>query len=745
MTLANESSSQSRYALRIAFAVFVLCVGAVLFNVVMALLTQMWQLWFVSGGNALVLAGAAYSYFQLGRRGRYAEAIELILTVLLLGIVWNALWLAQAGMILGLVALIITLIFMNFVRSKSMMPALMGSIIVASTAALLDFWAPPFQIAIVAMEVFVPFITGAALLSFGIVVFRLFKNYTIGIQLTLVLLIVTIVSMSAVMITTTVVTRQSLNQNADRALFAAARQTSNNVQAFLKNQMDSVDISAQLPEFVHYLQTPGSVTDDEIKSMLVTLGRKDRVYISSYALLDVRGQNLLDTYTPGIGRDESAADYYQVPLRTGRPYVSQVVMGENGQRYIYFSAPVRDSVGEAGFGVLRVRYDAGALQQLLVQNKNLAGTDSFPILLDDALIRLADANRADLISQPVGALTAQQISVLQNQNRLPVDFQKTDLPDFAVGLARANSQPYFTAALYPDDLKSNRAAVVNMSAGNATWQVVFAQPYDAFLAPMNAQLRISLLVAVLTGSLVTVVALLIAQYLARPIVHLTATAVRIADGDLNVQAEVESGNEIGSLAIAFNRMTEQVRQMMQGLVQKNSQLEQEMLERERAEAARQQSELEREKLLLAQAELQEKLIEVQRQTLKELSTPIIPIMDRIIVLPLIGTVDNTRAKDLTRAVLNGISHYRARVIILDITGVSSIDSDVADYLNKTIQAARLKGARTIVTGISDSVAETIVDLGIDWSKIETLRDLQSGLVAALQSVGIRVLRKDGKK
>jgi anti-anti-sigma regulatory factor/HAMP domain-containing protein len=299
--------------------------------------------------------------------------------------------------------------------------------------------------------------------------------------------------------------------------------------------------------------------------------------------------------------------------------------------------------------------------------------------------------------------------------------------------------------LYPDDPGPDRAAVVSMSAGNSTWRVVFAQPYEAFLAPVQAQLRISLLVAVLTGSLVTIIALLIAQYLARPIVHLTSTAIRIADGDLEVQAQVESGNEIGSLAVAFNRMTEQVRQMMQGLVQKNSQLEQEMLERERAETARLQSEAEREKLLLAQAELQAKLIEVQRQTLKELSTPIIPIMDRIIVLPLIGTVDNTRAKDLTRAVLNGVSHYRAKVIILDITGVSSIDSDVADHLNKTIQAARLKGARTIVTGISDSVAETIVDLGIDWSKIETLRDLQSGLMAALQSVGIRVLRKDGKK
>ena len=69
-----------------------------------------------------------------------------------------------------------------------------------------------------------------------------------------------------------------------------------------------------------------------------------------------------------------------------------------------------------------------------------------------------------------------------------------------------------------------------------------------------------------------------------------------------------------------------------------------------------------------------------------------------------------------------------------------MDSGVADHLNKTIQAARLKGARTIVTGISDAVAETIVDLGINWRGLETLSNLQSGLVAALASVGIKLTR-----
>jgi rsbT co-antagonist protein RsbR len=142
---------------------------------------------------------------------------------------------------------------------------------------------------------------------------------------------------------------------------------------------------------------------------------------------------------------------------------------------------------------------------------------------------------------------------------------------------------------------------------------------------------------------------------------------------------------------------------------------------------RKQAEAERERL-------QQEIIEAQKRALQELSTPIIPVMEHIIIMPLIGSVDTMRARDITRALLAGIQRHRAKAVILDITGVPIVDSGVAAHLNRTIQAARLKGARTIITGISDAVAETIVDLGIDWSGIETLGDLQTGLRVAMADV-----------
>ncbi|MBN1810677.1 MAG: substrate-binding domain-containing protein [Anaerolineae bacterium] len=156
------------------------------------------------------------------------------------------------------------------------------------------------------------------------------------------------------------------------------------------------------------------------------------------------------------------------------------------------------------------------------------------------------------------------------------------------------------------------------------------------------------------------------------------------------------------------------------VAERTAELKHEVEERERAQAE--------------SLHLQQEVIEAQQQAIRELSTPIIPVLEGVIVMPLIGSIDTTRARDITRSLLAGIRTHSAKVVILDITGVPIVDSGVAAYLNKTIQAARLKGARAIVTGISEAVATTIVDLGIDWSGVETLSDLKTGLRAAIAGI-----------
>lgn len=140
---------------------------------------------------------------------------------------------------------------------------------------------------------------------------------------------------------------------------------------------------------------------------------------------------------------------------------------------------------------------------------------------------------------------------------------------------------------------------------------------------------------------------------------------------------------------------------------------------------------ERKRVEEERARLQQQVIEVQRATLSELSTPIIPLAEGIIAMPLIGAIDSERARQIMQALLEGLVASRAHTAILDITGVRAVDTQVAGALLESARAARLLGARVIVTGIRPDVAQALIGLGTDWTGIETLGTLQAGVALAL--------------
>ena len=194
-----------------------------------------------------------------------------------------------------------------------------------------------------------------------------------------------------------------------------------------------------------------------------------------------------------------------------------------------------------------------------------------------------------------------------------------------------------------------------------------------------------------------------------------------------------NGNIVGTFGVSKD-ITER-RQIEDEIKELNTALETRVQKRT-AELVREMAE--RQKAEEEHTRLQTEVIRAQKIALQELTTPIIPLIEGIIVMPLVGSIDTQRASDVMRTLLSGISQHRANIVILDITGVPIVDTGVANHLNKTMLAARLKGVRVFVTGMSDAVAETIVDLGIDWGDIETLRDLQSGFVHALRQLGMRL-------
>jgi anti-anti-sigma regulatory factor/ligand-binding sensor protein len=128
--------------------------------------------------------------------------------------------------------------------------------------------------------------------------------------------------------------------------------------------------------------------------------------------------------------------------------------------------------------------------------------------------------------------------------------------------------------------------------------------------------------------------------------------------------------------------------------------------------------------------LQEQILEAQQQAIQELSTPLMPITDTVLVMPLVGTIDSRRAQQIIQRLLEGVAEHRAEVAIIDITGVQMVDTQVANVLLEAAQSTRLLGTQVLLTGISPTLAQTLVQLGADMSGIITRGTLQAGIAYA---------------
>lgn len=142
---------------------------------------------------------------------------------------------------------------------------------------------------------------------------------------------------------------------------------------------------------------------------------------------------------------------------------------------------------------------------------------------------------------------------------------------------------------------------------------------------------------------------------------------------------------------------------------------------------------ERKEVELERQRLQERVIAVQQGAIQELSTPLIPLLDGVIVMPLIGSIDDWRATQMVEMLLQGVTDHRARIAILDITGVQTVDTHVASVFLRAAEGVKLLGAKLIVTGIQPAIAQTMVRLGIDIRAIQTRRSLQDALAGFLRT------------
>ncbi len=208
----------------------------------------------------------------------------------------------------------------------------------------------------------------------------------------------------------------------------------------------------------------------------------------------------------------------------------------------------------------------------------------------------------------------------------------------------------------------------------------------------------------------------IVRQIVHPIQTMATMAQAISAGDLDQHVEITQQDELGILAKALNKMTTQLRQTLEGLEQRvadrTTDLQQALDEVE------------------ARAREQERLLgenRQQRETIHEMSVPVLPVTASMLVMPLVGAMDTERLRLLQDRALRAIERSRAQTLILDITGVPLVDSQVAQGLIGVVQAARLLGSEVLLVGVRPEVAQTIVGLGLSLPGLRTYNDLQSAL------------------
>jgi len=136
----------------------------------------------------------------------------------------------------------------------------------------------------------------------------------------------------------------------------------------------------------------------------------------------------------------------------------------------------------------------------------------------------------------------------------------------------------------------------------------------------------------------------------------------------------------------------------------------------------------------------ERIIRQQQEAIRELSTPVLQVREQLLILPIIGVLDSQRARQVTEQLLRAIRANRAKAVVIDITGVPTIDSTVANHLVQTVDASGLMGASVIITGLSSDIALTLVTIGLDLSKMNAVGDLQGGIEEAERLLGYEVSR-----
>lgn len=549
--------------------------------------------------SALYAGVVVTCFIRIGqfRKGQISlRDISIVSGVLALCFVAQSLFIKGAGLPSALIFLLYSLILTSIISEfRSGTATILSGLFASSLMSLLGAYSPLASFHLPLIDIILSSILAISLMGYIAMLTVQYISSTLQLRLTTAFIAIALVSLAIATIVETQVAISGLRDSISQNVVVTASQVARNLDTFFDTNLSAVEQEAQLDPLIYFLEASNlGLVDEGVRNDARTVFRMlqfretpERVYLSSYALINRRGFNALDTTESNISLNEGQADYFKVPMETGEPYLSDVVFTPSGYSYIYISAPVVNRKHER-IGVLRVRYNALVLQRILEANSGMLGINSHAILVDEYLIRLGDTFTPGYVYSPVVNLTPQAKAELSAASRLPsLPGMQTlvQIPELARALHNSATSPAFSAELSPDtgDNAEDRVEIGGIAEMSfKPWKVLYIQAEFDESQIQDRQVRIATLIATLISVVVGFISVAISNILSAPITSLTLTAERIAKGDLNTRSKVLGNDEFGTLGRTFNQMADQLRTSIAELENRVAQRTQEIADRNEA-------------------------------------------------------------------------------------------------------------------------------------------------------------------
>jgi len=445
-----------------------------------------------------------------------------------------------------------------------------GAVVSLSVIILDTFWNAARVPSLAEDELLANTLSIALILILLAITLRQFPSFPLRTKLFIISLGTGIVSILVVSVFVTTNTQRTLTQNTRDSLVISARRTMDNIDSFLAQNTLSISSDTQIPQFASFLKASteerGRLLTETIV-ILDELSQRNPEYMSTYSLLDRNGTVVAGVQQNEIGTDLSDRDYFLQPRANRNIFISPVgVLPASTEQILYIGAPIIDNSGEF-LGILRQEIPFAYIDNILQNNDRLVGEESYIIMLDREDRVLANTANPDWVSRTLVKPDQASFLILKGNDRIFNSITSEDIGlgmlDFATKLdSVAVDAPYFTST---DQGWGGAVEIgVAQSTSNTNYLIAYVLPQAIYLETIDQQVRVTVLVALITGLLILLVSFYVVRVISQPLINLASVAEDIASGNLSTRADYQIQDAIGALVTSFNNMASQLQDSLAG-------------------------------------------------------------------------------------------------------------------------------------------------------------------------------------